>query len=222
MLKQQFIGPELLHTPIAEAYRKLRTSIQLAEKGANLQTLMFTSSGPGEGKSVTAANTGVVLAHYGKRVIIVDCDLRKPDQHQIFRKVNQGLTDVLVKGNSLTDLIQPTGVDNLDLLASGATPPNPSELLGSARMMEIITAIKSQYDYALFDTPPVLAVTDACVLASRVDGVVLVIAAGMVKPSTARDSKELLIKAKGELLGVVLNKALTRKDQHLHYHYYYS
>ncbi|MCL6589061.1 MAG: polysaccharide biosynthesis tyrosine autokinase [Firmicutes bacterium] len=220
--KQQLAGPELFHASIAEAYRKLRTSIQLSEMGGNLKTLLFTSSGPGEGKSVTAANLGVVMAHYGKRVVIVDCDLRNPGQHQIFGKRNQGLTDILVKGNSLPGLIQPTEVDNLDLLAGGIAPPNPSELLGSARMMEIIAALKSQYDYVLFDAPPVLAVTDACVLASRADGVILVIGAGMVRPAAARDSKELLIKARGELPGVVLNKALRRRDQHLHYHYYYS
>jgi capsular exopolysaccharide synthesis family protein len=222
MPKQPLVGPELLQSPIAEVYRKLRTSIQLAERDGNLKTLLFTSSGPGEGKSVTVANMGVVLAHYGKRVIIVDCDMRKPGQHQIFGKRNQGLTDVLVHGNSLTDLTQSTEVASLDLLAGGATPPNPSELLGSARMMEIIATLKTQYDYVIFDTPPVLAVTDTCVLASQVDGVILVVGAGMAKPATVRDSKELLIKAKGELLGVVLNKALTRRDQRLHYHYYYS
>jgi capsular exopolysaccharide synthesis family protein len=182
---------------------------------------MFTSSGPGEGKSTTTANTAVALAQSGKKVIIVDCDLRKPVQHKIFGKSNKGLTNILVENIPIESVLQQTQVENLYLLTSGPIPPNPSELLGGKKLVEVLDALKLQADYVIIDAPPVIAVTDACVLASKVDGVNLVIGAGIVRPEMAQKAKELLTKAKGHLLGVILNR-VEIEQEHAYYYYYYG
>ena len=221
MKEYRLIVHEQVKSPVAEAYRTLRTNIQYSKIDGDLKTLLFTSAGPGEGKSTTAANTGIALAQLGKQVLILDCDLRKPAQYRIFQTENRGLTQALVEEIPPAELIQPTAVANLFLLTSGPIPPNPSELLGSKRMLEIIQSLKSQYDYLLFDTPPVLAVTDACVLASRVDGVILVIARGMVKPEIGRQAMELIVNAHGKLLGTIINRVEITQE-YAYYHYYYG
>jgi capsular exopolysaccharide synthesis family protein len=221
MTNYQLITQENAKSPIAEAYRTLRTNLQFAKAGEALNTLMYTSAGPGEGKSTTVANSAVVLAQSGKKVIIVDCDLRKPVQHKIFGLAKQGVTNALVENHSPVDLLQKTAVNNLQVLASGPIPPNPSELLGSGKMAQLFQELREGCDLLLIDAPPVVAVTDACVLASQVDGVVLVTAAGLVRPEMAQHAKELLVKAKGALLGVVLNRVAIDK-QHAHYYYYYG
>jgi capsular exopolysaccharide synthesis family protein len=221
MTNYQLITQENAKSPIAEAYRTLRTNLQFAKAGEALNTLMYTSAGPGEGKSTTVANSAVVLAQSGKKVIIVDCDLRKPVQHKIFGLAKQGVTNALVENHSPVELLQKTAVNNLQVLASGPIPPNPSELLGSGKMAQLFQELREGCDLLLIDAPPVVAVTDACVLASQVDGVVLVTAAGLVRPEMAQHAKELLVKAKGDLLGVVLNRVAIDK-QHAHYYYYYG
>lgn len=221
MKKYQLIVQEQIKSPIAEAYRTLRTNIMYSKIDGELKTLLFASAGPDEGKTTSANNTAVALAQLGKEVLIVDCDLRKPSQHQFFQKENRGLTNVLVEEIPVGELIQPTGVNHLFVLTSGPIPPNPSELLGSNRMLEIIATLKSQFDYLIFDTPPVLAVTDACVLASRVDGVILVIRKGMVRPEIGRQVQELILKAQGKLLGIVLNR-IDNYPEYSYYHYYYG
>lgn len=208
-------------SPIAEAYRTLRTNIQFSKTDGDLKTIMFTSSGPGEGKSTTIANTAVALAQSGKQVILVDCDLRKPVQHKIFGKRNRGVTNILVEEIEANHFIQDTQVENLRLLTSGPIPPNPSELLGSGKMQELINYLKTQADYVIIDAPPVIAVTDASVLASRVDGVTLVINSGSVRPEMAQKAKDLLIKANGHLLGVILNR-VEIEEEHAYYYYYYG
>ena len=208
-------------SPIAEAYRTLRTNIQFSKTDGDLKTIMFTSSGPGEGKSTTIANTAVALAQSGKKVILVDCDLRKPVQHKIFGKRNRGVTNILVEEIEANHFIQDTQVENLRLLTSGPIPPNPSELLGSTKMQELINYLKTQADYVIIDAPPVIAVTDASVLASRVDGVTLVINSGSVRPEMAQKAKELLVKANGHLLGVILNR-VEIEEEHAYYYYYYG
>jgi capsular exopolysaccharide synthesis family protein len=221
MANYQLITHENAKSPIAEAYRTLRTNLQFANAGEALNTLMYTSAGPGEGKSTTAANTAVVMAQSGKQVIIVDCDLRKPVQHKIFGLTKQGVTNALVENRPPLDLLQKTAVNNLKVLTSGPIPPNPSELLGFGKMAKLFKELKQECDLLLVDAPPVVAVTDACVLASQVDGVVLVTSAGMVRPEMAQHAKELLVKAKGHILGVVLNRVAIDKE-HAHYYYYYG
>lgn len=219
--KRQLIVLEQAKSPIAEAFRTLRTNIQFAKPDGELKTILFTSAGPGEGKSTITANTALALAQSGRRVILMDCDLRKPVQHKIFDKKTKGLTNALVEDVPVLELLQDTEVDKLKVLTSGPIPPNPSELLGSGRMLEILETVKQQADVVIIDAPPVIAVTDASVLASRVDGIVLTVSAGMVRPEMAQQAQELLIKANGYVLGVVLNR-VEIAEEHSYYYYYYG
>ena len=221
MAERKLIVQEQPKSPVAEAYRTLRTNLQYAKVDGELKTIMFTSAGPGEGKSTTVANTAVALAQSGKKVILVDCDLRKPVQHKTFKLKNQGLTNVLVEHLQVADYIQDTSVENLRLVTSGPIPPNPSELLGSLKMAELLAALKDQADIVLIDVPPVVAVTDASVLASQVDGITLVLDSGTVRPEMAQRAKELLTNANGRILGVVLNR-VEIDDEHAYYYYYYG
>jgi capsular exopolysaccharide synthesis family protein len=194
-------------SPVSEAYRTLRTNLEFSSLDRPIKTMVVTSPGLGEGKSTTLANLAVTLAQAEKEVILVDCDLRRPSQHEIFGLSNGvGLTTMVVDDGAMKEPpLLDTGVAGLRLLPSGPLPPNPSELVGSRRMGEIISVLAKQSDIALFDAPPVVAVTDAAVLASRVDGVLLVIKAGATKRDHARRAKALLEKVNAHLLGVVLN-----------------
>lgn len=221
MAEHKLIVHEQAKSPISEAYRTLRTNLQFSKINEELKLVMFTSSGPGEGKSTTAANAAVAMAQAGKNVLIIDCDLRKPVQHRIFGKNRQGLTNLTVESLSLDQVIQPTEVPGLSLMTSGPIPPNPSELLASAKMDKLLETVKERFDMVILDAPPVLAVTDASVLASKVDGIVLVVAAGTVRPEIAVRAKDLLEKANGHILGVVLNR-VEIEEEHAYYYYYYN
>lgn len=205
-------------SPVAEAYRQLRTNIQFSSLDKPLKTIAFTSAGPQEGKSTTIANLAIAIAQTGSKVIAVDCDLRRPTMHTLFGVKNvSGLTSLIVE-QSLDDLhTQETDVPNLLVLPTGPLPPNPSELLGSRRMGEIIERLKEEADYVLFDTPPVVAVTDAAVLATRVDGVLLVVSANKTKRELAQRAKEQLEKVGANIIGVVLNNV--KYDTSLHNYY---
>ena len=208
-------------SPIAEAYRTLRTNIQYARVDGELKVLLFTSAGPGEGKSTVAANSAVALAQAGHRVVLIDCDLRKPVQHHIFGLNKKGLTNSLVGESPVTELLQNTEVPNLQVLTSGPIPPNPAELLGSSRMDAAIAALREVSDYMVIDCPPVIAVTDACVLARKADGVFLVLDADQVRPEMAKKAKELLVNAQASIAGVILNRAEIEAE-HSYYYYYYG
>jgi len=217
---RQLIVHEDAKSPIAEAYRTLRTNIQFSKGDSELSVILFTSAGPGEGKSTTCANTAVAMAQSGKKVVLVDCDLRKPVQHRIFQAQKRGVTNILVENAVVDETIQATAVENLQMIACGPIPPNPSELLGTHKMADLIAKLRGLYDYVLIDAPPVIAVTDASVLASKVDGVVLVMDAGTVKPEMAKKAKQLIINAKGHILGVILNRVEIEADQEYYYYYY--
>jgi len=219
--KRQLIVHEDTKSPIAEAYRTLRTNIQFVKAGEEVKIIMMTSAGPGEGKSTTAANLAVAIAQSGKKVILVDCDFRKPVQHRTFGKRNKGVTNYLVDSIDPGGLLAETEVENLYLIPSGPIPPNPSELLSSGKMLELLNYIKAQADFVIVDAPPVIAVTDACVLASKVDGVVLVLGSGIVRPEMAQRAKELIARANGHILGVILNRVEIDAD-HAYYYYYYG
>jgi capsular exopolysaccharide synthesis family protein len=194
-------------SPVSEAYRTLRTNLEFSSLDKPLKTLVVTSPGPEEGKSTTLANLAVTMAQAEKQVILVDCDLRRPSQHEIFGQSNDvGLTTMVVdeKAMSQPPLLE-IGVPGLLLLPSGPLPPNPSELVGSRRMQEIIASLSERADVVLFDAPPIIAVTDAAVLASRVDGVLLVVKAGGTKRDHAQKAKALLEKVNAHLVGAVLN-----------------
>ena len=191
---------------VAEQFRTVRTSIQFSSIEADLQSLVVTSPSPTEGKSTIAANIAVVFAQQGKRVLFIDSDLRKPTVHYTFHIENNiGLTNILTGQVTLEKAVKTTRQENLWVLTSGPIPPNPSELLGSKGMNALLEKAKDEYDLVIFDSPPVLAVTDAQVLSNLTNGVVLVISSGKTKIDAAKKTKELLENAKAKILGVVLN-----------------
>jgi non-specific protein-tyrosine kinase len=193
-------------SPISEAYRTLRTNLDFAGLDQALETLVVTSAGVGEGKSTTLANLAVVSAQAGRKVILVDADLRRPTLHQTFGLDNDtGLTSVMMDESALASPpLQETKVEGLSILTSGPLPPNPADLMGSRRMEEVIAALSEQADQILFDTPPVVAVTDAAVLATKVDGVLLVISAGKTRREYARTAVQRLEQINARLVGTVL------------------
>ncbi|MEH7239555.1 CpsD/CapB family tyrosine-protein kinase [Bacillus sp. JJ1562] len=207
-------------SPISEQYRTIRTNIEFSTVDEEMRTIMITSSGPGEGKSTTTNNIAIVFAQQGKKVLLVDADLRKPTVHYSFRLENHvGLTNVLTKQETLINAVQATEQENLFALTCGPIPPNPAELLGSKAMDQFLTEVKNHFDIVIFDTPPVLVVTDAQVLANKTDGVVMVVSSNKTENDAALKAKELLMNAKAKLLGVVLNNKKRTESQ---YYYYYG
>lgn len=193
-------------SPISEAYRTLRTNLDFAGLDRALHTLVVTSAGVGEGKSATLANLAVVSAQAGRTVILVDADLRRPSLHEIMGLTNRaGLTTMMMDEGALAaPPLQETGIEGLSLLTSGPLPPNPAELMGSRRMEEVIAALSQRAAHVFFDTPPIVAVTDAAVLATRVDGVLLVISAGKTRREDARSAVHRLQQINARLVGTVL------------------
>lgn len=194
-------------SPISEAYRTLRTNLSFYSLDNPLRSLVVTSPAPNEGKSTTIANLAVTIAQSGRRTILVDCDLRRPSLHDLFGlKAEPGFTD-LVLADSMELPLQATGIENLWLLAAGAKPPNPADLLGAKKVDQIIARLQEEADMVLFDAPPVMAVTDAAVLGAKVDGVLLVIQAGKTKRDHAERAKETLEKARVRIVGATLTNA---------------
>jgi non-specific protein-tyrosine kinase len=213
-------------SPFTESYRTLRTNIQFSSLDKPIEKLMITSASPGEGKSTTAANLAVVIAQGGKRTILVDTDLRRPVLHQVFGLPNAvGVTNALLmsEGSDLTPFLQPTEVENLWLLSSGPQPPNPSELLGSHRMREMIDELRHYADMLVFDSPPTLAVTDAAVLARQMDGVLLVVESASTREVAAKRAAQGLLKVNANVLGVAVNRISYRMaGSHYYYYDYYE
>lgn len=210
-------------SPISESFRILRTNLQFSAVDTPLGALMVTSTSPSEGKSLIAANLAVVMAQSGKHVILVDADLRRPTQHRIFDlKNNTGLTNVLLDGPArLADALQLTSIENLRVLTAGSIPPNPSELVGSARMAEFIQGLRAQADLIIFDTPPIMVVSDATVLSPRVDGILIVVNSGQTRRPIAQRAENTLKAAGARLLGISLNRLAVR-DAGYYYDYYYA
>jgi capsular exopolysaccharide synthesis family protein len=219
-LRDGLIALKEPRSPLVEAYRALRTNVQFSLVSNPSASLLVTSAGPKEGKSTTLANLGVVLAQAGKRVILADTDLRRPTLHDFFETPREpGLTDLLLlEEPEVEKFLKPTRVEGLRLLPSGPLPPNPSELLSSPQAAQIIDDLKHQADVVLFDSPPVLAVTDATILATRVGGVLLVLDAGTTRSGSILQAKEALNQVGAKILGAVLNRL---KDGSRGYYYYY-
>jgi len=201
------------HSGIAEAYRTLRVNVEFASVGAPIRTLLVTSSVSGEGKTVTAANLAVVFAQAGRRVLLVDADLRKPGIHLIFDLPNaHGLTTVLRSGEvTLDSVAQATEQDNLRVLTTGPLPPNPAELLGSPRMRAVLELLAGSVDLVIMDSAPLQVVTDAAVLSSFADATLFVIEAGRSRQGTVRKAREALAKSGANVLGAVLNRVAVRR-----------
>ena len=209
-------------SPVSEAYRTIRTNIRFSNiAGRELKTILMTSATPDEGKSTTISNLGVVMAQAGHSVVVCDCDFRNPTQHKIFGLPNKGLSNCVSTGGDIMELVQDTKIPNLYVLTSGPVAPNPSELLGSQNMVDILEELKQHFDYVLVDTPPVMPVTDAAVVSGKVDGTILIVASGAVSPSIAVEAKTRLEQAGAHMLGVVLNKVDVAANSHYGYGYGY-
>ncbi|WP_163194450.1 CpsD/CapB family tyrosine-protein kinase [Clostridium thermarum] len=206
----------------AEAFRTLRTNLQFSNLDASVKSIVVTSSGPSEGKSTILINLAITIAQSGKKVIIVDCDLRKSTVHKKLGLPNsEGLTNLLIQDKKFEELILPTNVPNLFVLTSGPTPPNPAELLGTKKMKALLSELNKVFDMVLIDAPPVIAVTDAQILSTLVDGTMIVTSYGTTEKFGLAKTKELLDKVGAKILGVVINK-VPEKSEHYYYGRYYE
>lgn len=222
---EKLITRLLPRSPVSESFRVLRTNLQFSSVDKPLRRIMITSPGPSEGKSVTLANLGVVFAEAGLRTLIVDTDLRRPVQHRVFGLENaRGLSDLIVDSAPPSDYWQATEVPNLYLLPAGPTPPNPSEILSSQRMRDLITSLGEAMDVVLFDSPPALVVADASILGARVDGVLLVMDVGQTRRSMATRIVAELQRTQTPLVGLVLNRVRAHSGGYYYhrYGYYYG
>lgn len=216
-----FIVEKNPKSPISESYRTLRTNIQFSSFDKDIKTIVVTSSAPGEGKSTTVGNLALVMAQSGKRVLLIDADLRKPTVHKKFKLSNQtGLTNILIEDKNPFEVIQKYS-DNLYILTSGILPPNPAEVVASNKLRNFINEMKNHFDYILLDSPPVIAVTDAQILSSFLDGVILVVSSGEAEKELVKKSKDLLDKVNANIIGVVLNKLELKSRKGYGYYYYY-
>lgn len=217
------ITHEQTKSPISEAYRTLRTNVQFTSVDSKTKKIMITSSGPREGKSTTVANLAVSIAQAGKSVLVIDADLRNPSQHKLFQIGNsEGLSSFLIQDQDERSFIKETIVPGVKVLTGGPIPPNPAELVGSQRMKRLIKEVSEQFDVVLIDTPPIIAVTDAAILAQEVDGVILVIASGEVNKEYAQRAKEQLDIVGAKILGAVINKADIKTSEYYYYYYYHG
>lgn len=202
----------------AEAYKTLRTNIQYSSFDKEIKTILVTSTIPGEGKSTIAGNLALSFAQQDKKVLVIDCDLRKPALHKMFKLSNfKGLSDVIV-GNSDLEKAMYNYKDNFDILTSGKIPPNPSEILASNAMTMLLEKLKTIYDIIIIDSAPLQAVTDAQIISNKVDGTLLVIRAGLTKREAILQAKELLNQVNAKILGVVLNGAENNSEKHYYYY----
>lgn len=199
----------------AEQYRKIRTNIEFSKAGGGLKAIMVTSSGSNEGKSTTAANLAVVMAQQGRKVLLIDADMRTPSMHYTFHLPNRdGLTTLLTKNSRFEDIAQQSGIGNLSILTSGPVPPNPADLLSSSEMAGFVNRFRNLFDVIIIDSPPILDVADAQVLANLCDGILLVVRSGSTEVDDARKAAECLSEAKARILGVVLNDLkVTKKER---------
>ncbi len=204
----------------AEAYRTLRTNIKFSSYDEEMRVITITSSRPGEGKSTVASNIAITFAQNGNKVLLIDADLRRPTIHKKFKLPNsQGIVNAIMDHDMLNSVIHKDIIPGLDIITSGVIPPNPSELLGSRKSQALIEKLKGFYDIIIFDSPPLLAVTDAQVLSSISDGTVLVTQYGVTKKDELIQAKELLEKVKGNILGVVLGQVPADDSKYYQYSY---
>ncbi len=206
-----------------EAYRMLQTNVEFYGFDKKLQVIELTSALQGEGKSTTVSNLALAFAQSNKRVLVIDLDLRKPVQHKIFNvSSTTGVTTVLTGKSRLEDAIKPTDRDNLYLLPCGIRPPNPTELLRSDSMNQLIDFLKTKYDVIIIDSPPALALTDAAIISNYADAVILVVSAGVADYNSIELSIKNLTMVNANLIGVVMNNIKTKRGGRYSYRYKYN
>ena len=204
-----------------EAYKTLRTNIQFCQASTEIKTLVVTSSCPNEGKSTTVFNLGNTFAESGRKVLIIDCDLRKPTLHKLYKiSGGKGLTDLLAGQIDIAEVLIKSSNLGVDFISCGTIPPNPSELLNSKRMEFYLNRFREAYDYIILDTPPIGIVTDAQILAGKCDGTLLVVASGQVDKRKILEAKGLLDKVGANIVGSILTKAKIGKTEYDHYYRY--
>lgn len=204
---------------IAEQFRTIRTNIQFSMVDQDLKTIVVTSAGPGAGKSTISANLAVTFASQGKKVLLVDADMRKPTVHKTFRLPNHdGLTTLLTENDmQINDIVHRTPTEGLFVCTSGVIPPNPSELLASKRMDRLMNELEMNFDLIIFDMPPVVVVTDAQIMASKVDGTVFVIPKGLANKDMVLKSKDLLDKVHANVIGAIFNRVEISENNYYYY-----
>lgn len=208
-------------SPVAEAYRVMRTGIQFAKLDKKIKSIVVASGAPKEGKSTTASNLAITMATAGLKTVLVDTDLRRPVLHRVFNVPREpGLTDYLFDRADVQEIFKQTEVENLYLVPCGVVPPNPAELLGSEKMKEFVEYLKLNYDFVVFDTPPLVAVTDALILASQVDSVLLVASAGKTEIDVLEKAREMVQRVGGNVIGVLLNNFDASATYGTYYRYY--
>jgi len=209
-------------SPISEAYRTLRTNLQFSKVERKLRTVLVTSSGPKEGKSTTAANLAIAMAQAGNRTVLLDGDLRRPVVHSIFGlEKDNGITNLLMDAIPYTALAKDTFHENLKIVTSGILPPNPSELLSSQKMQNLLNKLQEDFDIIIIDSPPVIAVTDAAILSTKVDGTILVVSSGQTNREALARAHVLLDNVDTRFLGVLLNNVDVEGMYGSYYYYYY-
>lgn len=205
-------------SPSAEAYRTLRTNIQFSNIDSDIKSLLVTSPVAGEGKSITAANLAITISQIGKKVLLIDCDMRRPSVHKMFDISNEvGLTNMLKEELKFERVVYKVS-SNLNILTCGTIPLNPSEVLSSQRMKKFLQEAVNEYDYIILDTPPVIAVTDAQILSTMVEGVLMVINSTVTSKEACKKAKSLLKAVNANIIGVVLNKV--KREKKSYYEYY--
>lgn len=201
----------------AEAYRSLRSNIEYSSFDDEYRVIVVTSSVPGEGKSTTAGNLAIALAQSGNKVLLVDCDMRKPSIHKKFKISNAaGTAELLLRKKSFEEVANDYN-ENLTIITAGKIPPNPSEMLASRAMTAFIKEMKDEFKYIILDTPPLQAVTDAQVLSTKADGVLLVVRAGSTKKELVSNSVDLINKVHGKVIGTVLNGVENKRNNYYYY-----
>jgi capsular exopolysaccharide synthesis family protein len=211
-------------SPISEAYRVLRTNLRFSGIENPTGALVVTSAGPAEGKTTTAVNLAVAIAQGGRRVVLIDTDLRRPTIHKMFGLPNDvGLGSLFLRDRpTIASVMQSTAIESLRVITSGPLPPNPAEVLDSNLMQQILQELRAQSDMIILDSPPVLAVADASILGSHCSGVILVIDAGHARSEASRRALQTLKQTNTKVLGAVLNKLSTRRASGYSSYYYYS
>ena len=201
----------------AEAYRSLRSNIEYSSFDDEYRVIVVTSSVPGEGKSTTSGNLAIALAQSGNSVLLVDCDMRKPSIHKMFKISNAAGTAELLLRKKLFEEVANKYNENLTIITAGKIPPNPSEMLASRAMTAFIKEMKKEFKYIILDTPPLQAVTDAQVLSTKADGVLLIVRAGSTKREMVFNSVDLIKKVQGKVIGTVLNGEKKKKNNYYYY-----
>ncbi|WP_414052818.1 CpsD/CapB family tyrosine-protein kinase [Macrococcus animalis] len=221
--KRQLITHKFPKSTISEQYRMIRSNIDFSSIDSEIKSILVTSAAPSAGKSTTAANIAVTYAQAGKKVLLIDGDMRKPTIQYTFETKNVfGLSNLVTNKVSIKEAIQSTEIENLFILTSGPIPPNPSELLGSEKMSNLMSVLKENFDIIIIDTPPILAVTDAAIISKLVDGSILVTNVNNNNKKHLIKTKEILENANSNILGIILNNVKTNEKEDYYYYNYYG